>query len=485
MRIILFLFLILLNSYSFPQEIDRNIKDFFEDLIANSEDLSKYLDKSELDRSQRLDINYEGIKNKFLISFDVDDSIKNEIKRDKISYQLEEEKHDKGFTKVTFLVPSRNYSKEFYFKDDKLVSPAFYFCSGWKNFQTKYFDFFISDPSLFNDYSAKALENYISTMAGLLQLDVGQKKILEEKKIIYILCRDEDEIKKLTGFATRGIYILAYDEIITTYNCHFHELAHLLINFKLKTLPLHTLPFFQEGFAVAAGGRGGLSRNVLFDAGYFLQKSGIIRFNSILTKDDFLSEDASMTYPVAGLYSLFLLNQYGIESYLKLYRKYSGTENFTTGIEVNSLMLPPADKFEKFTDSLKSSGLISIDIPNKKSKIISEGSSYSIGRMDEYFTISLRRNILFTPSNKLKGYKSKKFTEAFPEIKYIGEKYLITASSREIDVYNLYTNVLIASYTAGFTLDNKEVPSAGGFFKFMIRKDVFDEELESLSASSL
>jgi hypothetical protein len=306
---------------------------------------------------------------------------------------------------------------------------------------------------------------------------------LEEKKIIYILCKDDDEIKKITGFNTRGLYILAYDEIITTYNCHFHELAHLLINFKLKTLPLYTLPFFQEGFAVAAGGRGGLSRNVLFDAGYFLQKSGIIKFNSILTKEEFLSEDASVTYPVSGLYSLFLMKEYGIGSYLKLYRKYSGTENFTSGIKVNSLMLPPIGNFEKFADSMNSSGLMAIDVHDKNGKIISEGPFYSIRKTEDSYLISVRKNILLTPAVKSDEYISKKFSEVFPGVEYKGEKYLITAAAREVNIYNLYTNILIASYTAGFSLENKEVPAEKGFFKFMIRKEVFDENLESLSVS--
>lgn len=480
---ILFLFIAFLCAQNFPQQINKEIRDFFKDLIADADDLSKYLNKSELAESERLGIQYEGIKNKFLISFDIDKQVKDEIRESKTSYLLKEEMLDEDFSKITFFVQSRNYSKEFYFKGNKFISPAYYFTSGWKNFKTKYFDFFISDSSLFNDHSVEALDNYISIMADLLQLGENQRKLLEDEKIIYILCRDEDEIKKLTGFATRGIYILAFDEIITTYNCHFHELAHLLINFKLKTLPLYTLPFLQEGFAVASGGRGGLSRNVLFDAGYFLQKSGIIKFNAILTKEVFLSEDASMTYPAAGLYSLFLMKQFGIESYLKLYKKYSGTENFVSEIKVNSLMLPPADQFEKFIDSLKSGSLVSIDVPDKNVKIISEGPFYSISQTENHYIISLRRNILFTPKEIPNGYKSKKFAEVFPEIKYQGEKYLITASSREIDVYNLYSNILIASYSAGFSLDNKEVPSGKGLFKFMIRKDAFEENLESLVIS--
>jgi hypothetical protein len=146
-------------------------------------------------------------------------------------------------------------------------------------------------------------------------------------------------------------------------------------------------------------------------------------------------------------------------------------------------MLPPIDQFDKFIDSLKGGSPVSIYVPDKNAKKISEGSFYSISKAENHYIISLRKNILFTPKEIPNGYKSKKFAEVFPEIKYQGEKYLITASSREINVYNLYTNILIASYTAGFSLDNKEVTTGKGLFKFMIRKDTFEENLESLGIS--
>lgn len=485
MKIKFFLLLIFLSPLSLPDYIDDRIESFFNSLIAGSADLSEYVLKSELQKSQRLGIEYEGVKNKFLISFDIDEQLKKEIREKKIRYELKEENINGSFAKITFLVKERNYSKDFYFKDYKLVSPAFYFTSSWKNFKTRNFYFFISDTSLFNNYSIETLENYISAITDLLQLSAEQKKNLEEKKIIYILCKDEDEIKKLTGFETRGIYILAYDEIITTYNCHFHELAHLLINFKLRTLPLYTLPFFQEGFAVAAGGRGGLARNVLFDAGCFLQKSGIIKFNSIISKEEFLSENASITYPVAGLYTLFLMREYGIDSYLNVYKKYSGSEEFVSEIETSSLMLPSIEKFEKFVDSIRTRTSVSVDVHDTNGKVISESSSYSITETEDHFMISLRRNILLTPPDHPRGYRSRKFAEVFPNTEYKGEKYLITAASREINIYNLYTNILIASYSAGFSLDNKEVPLEKGFFKFVIKRDIFDEDPDPMTISAL
>jgi hypothetical protein len=145
-------------------------------------------------------------------------------------------------------------------------------------------------------------------------------------------------------------------------------------------------------------------------------------------------------------------------------------------------VLPSPGTFEEFIDSLQKQTAVSINVTDTGTKI-KEGSFFSIGKTGEGYSFSLRRNILFTPQNFPREYKSKKFEEEFPGMEYRGEKYLITASSREINIYNLYTNMLTASYTAGFTLGNKEVIAEKGFFKFMVKNEVFDENPESLSIS--
>jgi hypothetical protein len=236
-----------LCSQSVSQNINGKINEFFTELIKSSGDVSEYLEKIELENSKRLGIEYTDVQNKFMISFDIDETIKKEIRKGMINYKLKEEKLERNFSKFIFQVPEKDYSKEFFFKEDKLVSPAFYFTSAWKNYKTKYFNFFISDPSLFNDYCAAELENFVSVMSELLQFSIEQKRLLEKEKIIYILCRDEEEVKQLTGFATRGIYILAYDRIITAYNCHFHELAQDLLSLLAEEAGWREICFSMPG----------------------------------------------------------------------------------------------------------------------------------------------------------------------------------------------------------------------------------------------
>ena len=481
MKNILLLFLIAMTEI-YPQP--RQIKNFFDDLIKNEKDLHQYLHPDEFKKSTRLGIKYKDVTNKFLISYDIDEPVKQKVIKGELSYQVSYEQSEGDFAKAVFKINDNNYSKEFYLKDEKLISTSAYFIRDWEKQESKYFRFFLSERSLFNDYSIHQLDNFVEIMLNLLKIPQSERKLLEKEKIIYIFCKDTDEIEKVSGFNTRGIYILAYDEIITTYNCHFHEIAHLLINFRLKSLPLYTLPFLQEGFATAVGGRGGLSRNVMIDIGKFLQKSQFIPFNSIITKSEFLSEDASLTYPVAALYNLFLMEELGIESYLKLYSEYSGDAGYVSNLTTGSVKFPSIEKFNSYLENYKQQGEISLT-SNEEFKRVFESKTGIIWESENYYKIKIRSNLLLKAASPLSNYKSKKFVEVFPKTEYAGHKYLIKAGSREVNIYNLYTNILIASYSVGFTLDNKEVPNEDGYFIFYVKKDVFEEEIEKLVISDI
>ena len=147
------------------------------------------------------------------------------------------------------------------------------------------------------------------------------------------------------------MYILAYDFIVTTFNAHYHELLHLLINYKLQKLPLFTHPFLQEGCAVAFGGRGGKEPNVILNIGLFLNNSEMLNYNSLLTKQDFYQVDISLSYPLSGLYNLFLFNQLGLEEYLKMYKKCSGSSDEVEKMKIQTKDLPAMVKWQEFVNS--------------------------------------------------------------------------------------------------------------------------------------
>ncbi|MFZ1279705.1 MAG: hypothetical protein WAR59_02645, partial [Ignavibacteriaceae bacterium] len=232
-----FCLIVLLANISFSQNISTvQLEEIANLIITNSPDISNHIYPEELKISNRLGISYQDKTNKFFIA--------NQFPKlnGKTDFDFKINNLEDNYSLLTISVPSQNTSREYYLKDSSIVSKTFYYSRNWKVKESNHFKFFVSDETLFNEYSIDLLEKFVNKMFDVLKFSEQQKNEINQKKIYYFLCKDEEEIKKVTGFATRGIYILAQDYIVTTYNTHYHELVHFLINFKLKELPLYTHP---------------------------------------------------------------------------------------------------------------------------------------------------------------------------------------------------------------------------------------------------
>lgn len=446
---------------------------FINAIINESDSLGNFVDAEELQISIRLRISYEGIKNKFLISYEIPKQIIEEIKNKKVDYSLNIEQLDDEYSILHFEVQKMNYKMSYYFKNNYLISPPYFFYKEWEKIESGHFIFYISDPEYFNQYSVNRLEEFISDIFSVLNYAKDEIQQLKEEKIIYILCKDENEIEKLTGYKARGMLNLAYDYVITTFNCHYHELLHLLMNYKLKNLPLYTHPFLQEGFAVAFGGRGGKEPEVIRNLGYFIAESNFFDYKELLRSDEFRNFDVSMSYPLSGLYNDFLIRQIGIDNYLKLYLKYSVDK--IDGLNILQDDLPSENDWHKFINDPNKCEQIKVDFEEEKFQILIEDSSYVLKEDRESYLIKTDGNILISIPEREKNYYSKIFKEFYPKRPYNGEKYLIRINDSEIAVYNLFTNNLIANYVSGFTIDMKPVPKENDLYTFCINKKIFDE----------
>ncbi|HQJ47051.1 MAG TPA: hypothetical protein PK195_10425, partial [Ignavibacteriaceae bacterium] len=182
-------------------------------LVSNSPEISKYVSSDEFEISNRFGISYEGIDNKFFIANEfpkIDRSIKYNYKIESVD--------DDDYSLLTISISAKNTSKEYYLKDSSIISKPFFYSRDWKTKESEHFKFFISDEKLFNHYSINQLESFITKMFDVLKFSKDQINLIKQKKIYYYLCKDENEIQKVTGFATRGMYILAQDYVVTTYN---------------------------------------------------------------------------------------------------------------------------------------------------------------------------------------------------------------------------------------------------------------------------
>ncbi|MEA1996408.1 MAG: hypothetical protein U9N45_02165, partial [Gemmatimonadota bacterium] len=376
------------------------------------------------------------------------------------------------------------YEREYYFKGSRLVSPVFFHTRNWSIEESEFFSFRLSDRSYFNRYAANRLDDFVEEVLEKLGASGKEKRALRKNKIIYVLARDGDEIERLTGSHARGIYLPAYDYVVTSFICHYHELVHLLVNYRLKSLPVITHPFLQEGLAVALGGRGGKEPGVILDLGYFLFRAGIVELESLLDRKGFFSQDASLSYPACGLYNRFLLEELGPARYLELYLRYSrrmsrspdhGREKIPAGdLPSSGLWRLFLDRYSQFEDiCFKGSG--------KKGRALFSTDKASVYDAGESYCMELGSPLTIPGSGKLAGCRSSLFEEMAGEgQRYKGEKYLVAANGEEIGVYNLWTGTLAANFVSSFSWPPRSIPCREGTVRFFVHKRVFDEPLEGV-----
>jgi hypothetical protein len=494
MKAIKFFFVILI-SITCPaaiqaQEFTQASADaFVSDLLHNPSELEKWVHPEELALSKRLGINYYDQQNKFLISYDVSEDIKKRINDGTLQAEYRIQPLDVEYVKLSLEFQdaqsgrSDESTHEFYFYNQHLISPIRYHNRNWHRFETDYFVFYLSDWSIFNEYSAHKLDAFVERTLDILGVPQESKTKLQEAKIYYFRCLDSDEMQILTGHAGRGMYNLAYDYIITTYNCHYHEIVHLLVNYKLRDVHLLTHPFLQEGIAVALGGRGGREQPVLMNLGMFFERSGFISYKDLLSYESFAQMDASLSYPLSGLYSEFLIKELGIENYLNLYEKYSA--NNPRG-EVPADILPAEERWDSYLQSYRGVQPIVVGstIITTCDTILADMRA-QICRSEDLIHFKINSAVLFGEERPPQYYQSTIFKELLPGVLYQGEKYLVTGGENEISIYNLYTNDLTAKYVPTMSVRQSPIQIEDGYCVFSLEKSVFEEDLRELTIRTI
>ena len=446
---------------------------FYHDLLFENATLCAYFEPNELAISKRFGISYKNVKYKNLISYEFSDTEKKLLKESNTPIRniIPE---DKNFTKLEIKIPEQKIFRSFYFEKDKLISPTYYHSRKWSFTDTEHFRFFYSENTIYNDYATGKLEIFFTEIAELLDFSEEDKELFSRNKIYYYLCKDEREVELLTGYKARGMYELAHDYIISQFPCHYHELMHFFINFKLRELPLFTHPFFQEGFAVALGGRGGKEPDVILNVGNFLLKSEIISYKDLLTYQDFYNVDASISYPVSGIYNYFLISELGIDDYLDLYKKYSGDEKQVMEMKIVEDDLPSEEKWLKFIENAVIPDF-TFSFPRGALDYRQFGNGF-IAEHNEFYYFRIPATYFLTLKDKNTNH-SKKFTELFAERKYEGQTYYFDASEEEISIYDLRTSNMIASYVKSFSEYPQPVKKVDECFIFGVKKELFEEDL--------
>lgn len=379
-----------------------------------------------------------------------------------------------------------------------LIYPQDYYCRDFEKIQTKYFDIRYN-PNLkeyLNDDVLNAADNYIEAMADSLNLGDEKLKQIETEKITYFLCESDESIKEITGHMIKGTFDLPSNDIISAFFPHYHELDHLLINYKLQELPLFTLPLFREGSAVKYGGRWGKSPASLLALAGYLYKENVFEFDSILTMNGFNKfAGADLAYPVAGLFNSFLIDKIGIEKYLNLYREMSGNFDTVNSIKAEDIMLKITESagydswqnlkedFTKYIDKAieKNSGLTAGN-PEKKGKLIVDKPEFQVYDCGDWYAVVVsptegkpEGNILFDHDLKLSGMKSALFNEQYRgDRQFEGYRYGIRYDTNEVGIYDYATNYLMAKYIWGITPSENYYHEDENKLYFTFKKDITD-----------
>lgn len=147
-------------------------------------------------------------------------------------------------------------------------------------------------------------------------------RICPDFKIEYYLCNTPEEVghvygddEPCNGFTDlpNKIYAVYNDEV----QCiGFHEDAHV-ISYLINRPNSCAI---REGLAMYFDRKWWGIQNLDW-TGYFIKTNRFIQINQLLNDDIFFNHDCSITYPIMGAFTDWLISTYGIEKYLEFYKQ--------------------------------------------------------------------------------------------------------------------------------------------------------------------
>lgn len=140
-------------------------------------------------------------------------------------------------------------------------------------------------------------------------------------KLRYFLCDTPEEVGRVYGDnePCNGFAALP-DTIYAVYNdtvrcIGFHEDAHVISYLIHRPDP----PAIREGLAMYFDRKWWGIHNMDW-AAYYLKNGLYLPIDSLLDRETFFSHDCSITYPIVGAFTDYLISSYGMEQYLTMYR---------------------------------------------------------------------------------------------------------------------------------------------------------------------
>jgi hypothetical protein len=354
-----------------------------------------------------------------------------------------------------------------------LCYPQDAYAKNWAVQETKYFRLHVH-PKVAEYVSAAAcaqMDGFVEAVAdtlGLLKTDLAN---LAAKKIEFFYCDRDSTVMDITGQLTKGLLDLASNDIISASFPHHHEIIHLLVNIKLKTLPLYTLPMLREGLAVRFGGRWGKGPATLLDLGAFLYRDTLVQLDSMLTVRGFDSgSEMDLMYPVAGVMAAYLWDKLGKQRFWPAYLALSGRQDSITRLSianVQSALVAATGKktwadfradFDIYVrDKMSSLSVSASGAPQSGKTLLTDGHNTVTLDGDWLgFTVTAdsgalpHASFLFYKSESFGDHKSLLFEEHFQgAVPFAGYHYGVRVDQNEAGAYDYAGNLLVGKFILG------------------------------------
>ncbi|MBQ7873865.1 MAG: hypothetical protein IJ306_01700 [Oscillospiraceae bacterium] len=146
--------------------------------------------------------------------------------------------------------------------------------------------------------------------------------VTPEFKIEYFLCDSPEEVGRIYGndYPCNG-FAAPPDKIYAVYNeqvqcIGFHEDAHI-ISF---TVNRPHCPAITEGLAMYFDRKWWGIQNMDW-VGYYIKTGRYIRVDQLLDREFFFQQDDTITYPIMGAFTEWLITTYGAKTYMRMYKQ--------------------------------------------------------------------------------------------------------------------------------------------------------------------
>jgi hypothetical protein len=386
----------------------------------------------------------------------------------------------------------------------RLASPATAVAAGWPRRESEFLELRIQPPLRIAGEAVRRLDRFVARACERLEVPPERIDLLRREKLGYILA-DEETVARIVGAPTRGAALLQTDDVVTGEPCHLHELAHLLINVALRDLPLFTLPFLQEGTAVALGGRWGRGPEVMRGLGKFTLEGGLLAVDDLLTWNDFHGNAPDLTYAPSGVLAGFLLGRLGGERFRDLYRDLSGDLDDLAGLDraaVRERLCAAAgedwprlqEELDRHVGRLSCGGILTGAAGSGEplAELARDGLAVTITDDGEWTRWVVEAGsgraagavLLVGPDAGEPARTSRLFAEQFPGRTFAGELAALVFSPEEVGLYDFRTDLLVAKYVASFCPGRPVASEGGRRLVFALRAELLpDGPWEAVLAS--